>query len=316
MSFEEKTDAKRSVRQDIAKSTLKAIEAGSYTLNRVTYDLSKQTKESEHNTQFYNYNDPDLSKWRTTIPSSLSLRTQISILEISTLSGARHLRMLVADANARIGILNFASAKKPGGGFLSGAQAQEESIARSSNLYPTLMTSTAQQFYKLHKATPKGGFYSHSMIFSPGVVVFKDDQGNLAEPLKVEVVTSPAVNAGLVRKTLLSLFAPAETEEKIAIAMEDRMGRILHLFEKQGVRNVVLGSFGTGVFKNKVDMVAEKWANLFTSPRFRHSFDRVVFAILGRETFDVFKITYEEKVAADGSTSQIQTTQPLQEMQQ
>jgi len=35
--------------------------------------------------------------------------------------------------------LNFASAKNAGGGFLGGSQAQEESLARSSALYATLM---------------------------------------------------------------------------------------------------------------------------------------------------------------------------------
>ncbi|KAF9012724.1 hypothetical protein BDQ17DRAFT_1498306 [Cyathus striatus] len=30
--------------------------------------------------------------------------------------------------------------------------------------------------------------------------------------------------------------------------MKERMARVLYLFEKQGIRNVVLGSFGTGCF--------------------------------------------------------------------
>src|SRR6185369_5260502 len=40
----------------------------------------------------------------------------------------------------RVVALNFASAKNPGGGFLGGARAQEEDMARSSALYNTLLT--------------------------------------------------------------------------------------------------------------------------------------------------------------------------------
>ena len=106
-----------------------------------------------------------------------------------------------------------------------------------------------------------------------------------------------------------------QAEDKVAAAMEERMARILYLFEKEGVKNIVLGSFGTGVFKNKVDMVARIWAQHLSSPgaRFQHSFDRVVFAILGRETFDTFKVTYESKVA---DYNDVQNTHPLPDPQQ
>ena len=282
----------RSGRKAIAEATLAAIEAGSYTSNGVIYDLSQRTKESSSGTRFYGA-DSILSSWRKASPTTPSPRTEISFLEISTLEGAHHLSSQVP--NAKIGILNFASAKNPGGGFLSGSQAQEESIARSSNLYPTLMTPAAQQFYNLHRASPLDGFYSHSMIYSPGVTVFRDDKGGWVEPLLIDVVTSPAVNAGLVRGKLDGQFGLEETEAKIAEAMKERMARILYLFEKEGVRNVVLGSFGTGVFKNKVDMVARNWAEQLQFPgaRFHKSFDRIVFAILGYETFEVFKTSYE-----------------------
>lgn len=280
-------------RKAIAEATLAAIEAGSYTSNGTIYDLSQKTKEAESGTRFYGAADSTLSSWRTASPTSSSPRTEISFLEISTLEGARHLSSQAPDA--KVGILNFASAKNPGGGFLSGSQAQEESIARASDLYPTLMTPAAQQFYKLHRAAPMDGFYSHSMIYSPGVTLFRDDNGSWAEPLLIDVVTSPAVNAGLVRRNLQDQFGPEETEGKIAEAMRERMARILYLFEKEGVKNIVLGSFGTGVFKNKVDMVARSWAEHLQSPdaRFHKSFDRVVFAILGHETFEVFKRSYD-----------------------
>lgn len=81
--------------------------------------------------------------------------------------------------------------------------------------------------------------------------------------------------------------------------MRERMGRILFLFEKQGIKDLVLGSFGTGVFKNKVSLVAAIWTELLTAPgaRFANSFDRVVFAIIGRSTFVEFKDAFEERQA-------------------
>src|SRR5690348_12982156 len=51
---------------------------------------------------------------------------------------------------AGVACLVFASAKHPGGGFLSGAQAQEESIARSSALYHC--QQAAGEFYEDRKS--------------------------------------------------------------------------------------------------------------------------------------------------------------------
>jgi uncharacterized protein (TIGR02452 family) len=200
-------------------------------------------------------------------------------------------------------VLNFASAKKPGGGFLRGARAQEESIARSSTLYPTLKTDTAQQFYTLHKRDPQGGYYSHAMIYSPGVLLLRDDRGGWTAPTEVDILTSPAVNAGVARKTLYSMLAPNSVEGRIETTMRERMARILFLFEQQAVQDVVLGSFGTGVFKNDVGMVARIWADLLAvnDARFKCSFDRVIFAILGKPTFDEFKTVFIQQAMPTNS---------------
>ena len=74
------------------------------------------------------------------------------------------------------------------------------------------------------------------------------------------------------------------------------MARVLYLFEQSGVRDLVLGSFGTGVFRNNVRVVASIWMDLLVvdGARFKGSFDHVVFALLGRETYDEFQKTFKE----------------------
>jgi uncharacterized protein (TIGR02452 family) len=292
-SSQSKANVRASLR-DIAAETLAAIERGSYELNGITHDLAPGVKRAKENTLYYG---PDslLSAWHSASPSTaiVDSPTKTSLLEISAIDGARLLYNSGA-ANGKIGVLNFASAKNPGGGFIRGAQAQEESLARSSTLYPTLMTETAQQFYKLHNRDPKGGYYSHAMIYSPKIVLFRDDGGGWTEPLEVDMLTSPAVNAGVVRRGFVD---GKDDEGKIEKAMKERMARILFLFEQQGVKNVVLGSFGTGVFRNDIDVVAKNWADLLAveGARFKDSFSCVVFAILGTKTFNQFKAAFESR---------------------
>lgn len=241
---------KRKRLRKIAEQTLNVLETGLYSLpsSNIPRTLTTRIVSLKTGTRYYGP-DSFLSTWS----SSASTQTvtasapEISILEISTIDGVRFLA--TNGSTGTIGLLNFASAKKPGGGFINGAQAQEESLARSSTLYASLMTSTGQQFYALHKRDQKGGYYTHAMIYSPGVVFFRDDEGGWTEPLEADVLTSAAVNAGVARDTLHGRVAGKGEEARIETAMRERMARVLFLFQKKNVKNLVLGSFGTGVFK-------------------------------------------------------------------
>ncbi|PPQ90266.1 hypothetical protein CVT25_013092 [Psilocybe cyanescens] len=296
-------EARRSELKRIAEDTLDAIKLGRYAFKGVDHDLSVKTKEAVKNTLYFEP-ECEVSLWASTTPPNESMapsHTHISVLNISTLDAARLLNNAYKnnpmEHDTRTGVLNFASATKPGGGFKNGAEAQEESIARSSTLYSTLRTDEASRFYKLHKAESAqnaAAYYSHAIIYSPKVMVFRDDDGEWTYPFDVDVLSCAAVNAGELKKTLngpissgLDVFVEKE--------MSERMGRILYVFEQHRIRNIVLGTFGTGVFRNSVATVARIWAQLLILPdaRFKHSFDRIVFAITGGETFADFQSAFD-----------------------
>src|SRR5688500_14638286 len=94
-------------------------------------------------------------------------RPKVSVVNGTTLSSARAL----AARGVVPMVLNFASAKNPGGGFLNGARAQEESLARGSALYKAIERSPMYAFHRQNG----DALYTSWMIHSPDVPVFRDD---------------------------------------------------------------------------------------------------------------------------------------------
>ena len=80
-----------------------------------------------------------------------------------------------------------------------------------------------------------------------------------------------------------------------AVQMYQRMARILALFQNRGDRWLVLGSYGTGVFRNPVEAVASIWMDLLIHPGapFANVFERVDFAIIGHDTFERFNSVFQ-----------------------
>ncbi|MFI2204297.1 TIGR02452 family protein [Streptomyces sp. NPDC020192] len=187
----------------------------------------------------------------------------------SSLEAARRL------AGAPVAVLNFASARNPGGGYLNGAQAQEEALCRASALYTCLLTARA--FYDHHRAD-RDAFYTDRVIHSPAVPVFRDDRGRLlAEPYRVGFLTAAAPNAGVVRRT-----AP-ERAAGLPGALAVRAERVLETAAAHGYRRLVLGAWGCGVFQNDPAQVATAFRQLLgPGSRFAHTFDHVVFGVLDR----------------------------------
>ncbi|MFF7154072.1 TIGR02452 family protein [Streptomyces sp. NPDC008139] len=187
-------------------------------------------------------------------------------------------RLVAADAaGGPVAVLNFASARNPGGGYVKGAQAQEEALCRSSALYTCLLR--APDFYAHHRADTDV-FYSDRVIHSPAVPVFRDDRGTLLDvPYTVGFLTSPAPNAGVIARTT------PERVPLVGAALDARAERVLEVAAVHGYRRLVLGAWGCGVFMNDPARVAAAFARLLTGDgRFVGAFDEAVFAVLDRRT--------------------------------
>lgn len=174
-----------------------------------------------------------------------------------------------------VAVLNFASARNPGGGFLNGAQAQEEALCRASALYTCLLE--ARGFYDHHRAH-RDPFYTDRVIHSPAVPVFRDDRGRLLdEPYTAGFLTAAAPNAGVVRRT-----APERAAE-LPRVLAVRAERVLETAVAHGYRRLVLGAWGCGVFQNDPAQVAGAFrALLGPGGRFAAAFEHVVFGVLDR----------------------------------
>lgn len=60
-------------------------------------------------------------------------RPRVEVVAEGTVAAAQ--RLVAVEGERGVALLNFASAKNPGGGFLRGAKSQEEDLARCSALY-------------------------------------------------------------------------------------------------------------------------------------------------------------------------------------
>ena len=81
-------------------------------------------------------------------------------------------------------VMNFANAHHPGGGFLLGANAQEESLCRCSTLYASLTSETASEMYRYNNSRISK-VESDYMLLSPDVVVLRDEYYNLLESVYI-----------------------------------------------------------------------------------------------------------------------------------
>lgn len=268
----------------MARETVAIVRRGYYEVAGRRIDISAAVTRCHENTKCFAA--AELQSLRETVLGSSpeGCDTEIDVVNETTLAG---LARLAPAHQGAIAVLNFASARNPGGGFLNGSQAQEESLARSSALYSSLLT--APRYYEQHRASPSC-LYSDTMILSPDCPVFRNDDGALLQtPQLATFITSPAPNAGAVARN-----RPSDLP-LVPHVLQTRSELVLALAAAHGCRQLILGAWGCGVFRNDPHVVAHTFAGHVLGT-WAGRFRRIVFSVLdtsrAQETFRAFQSAF------------------------
>jgi uncharacterized protein (TIGR02452 family) len=162
-----------------------------------------------------------------------------------------------------IAVLNFASASNVGGGYVTGAMAQEEELCRAiPDLYPSLLLDDAESFY-----------WDRDIDFSEDLTVYRKDMVEsggkydviTGDKPKVSVITSSAPNLGGRNIRINQMF---ERDPDFVFAkLKDLIKSIILTPiitnpDKfcSAPSALILGAFGCGVFAHKGVVPRGKYA--------------------------------------------------------
>ncbi len=262
------------------------------TMNWIKSDpvLSASITEAKKNTTVFYEDD---------YPAFDSSKLRNEIITVSTdRSYQAAMRLHKEKSDAKIAVMNFANAFHAGGGVTRGSGAQEESLCRTSTLYPLLYRRTLRNmFYQYHHDlnTPKA---SDSLVYTEGVIICKTDEDlpkRMPEKdwVKVDVITIAAPDL----RNRSGKFAPLVgngTNMQDAELFGYHVKRAIHMLTcaaAKGADILILGAFGCGAFRNKPEVVASAYKTALQV--FPSVFQQIEFAVycppVDSRNYDAFK---------------------------
>jgi uncharacterized protein (TIGR02452 family) len=192
---------------------------------------------------------------------SITYDTEVQVTNETTVGAI--LRLI--EARKKPLALNFANGARPGGGFLTGALAQEEAICRVSALYWTLV-GDAMYIHHSYRERPDSTSWS---ILSPQVPIFaSDNKTTLDKPVLADFITCAAPFAD----------GPSITRQEASGMLRQRIDRVLRIATAFGYTTLVLGAWGCGAFGNDTVQTAKHFRNALED-EFAGRFSDIVFAI-------------------------------------
>jgi len=198
---------------------------------------------------------------------------KIQVTKEDTVEAAQRISNFISHKE-RVAILNMASSSQPGGGFLNGAAAQEESLCRRSTLittiesfrelyskdyYPPSLWQTSLRLPSFEKPCDRAKALRPHAIYSPRVTFFRtpEDSGfsYMPEPFVCDVISSPAYKLPKTGDTSTPLSDYLQRNTVVA-AMLPRIQLLFHVAMYNGCEALVLGAWGCGAYGLDPHLVA------------------------------------------------------------
>ncbi|KAI5796575.1 hypothetical protein EDC01DRAFT_651928 [Geopyxis carbonaria] len=206
------------------------------------------------------------------LPSSTSQRAlRFAISPTDTYAAAHTL------LPRRVAVLNMASAFKPGGGFLNGSKAQEESLCMRSTL---------------HAALPKAWYPLPEVCcaHTKDVCVFRSPESEMEEGVGSKWYVD-VLSAAAVCRPSRELVGTAAYRA----LWREKMRCVLRTAVEGGAEVVVLGAWGCGAYRNPVAEVVAAWKEVL-GERTWGNLEEVMFAVLERNMAEEFAALWGEGI--------------------
>lgn len=258
----------KQLRVDIMQQTLEACKNFKYTLEdgtEITFSdhesVSKYARKTVLHTE---ESPPEREKLE-------KLETKIVVVNADCLEEAIRLKK----AGFNPAVLNMASSRRPGGGYLSGAGAQEENLFRRTN-YVQHLADPDKEFDPKRKWSYR--LPEFSCVYSTNVFIIRATEAEgyafLRDPIPMSFLALSAYCSPPLTKDKQKLIPQVAEKTKQKIRCMLAAG-LYH-----GHDSLVLSALGCGAFRNPPHHMAELFKEVFVEEEFVKRYKHISFAIV------------------------------------